>query len=154
MIAVIADDLTGASDAGVQFARRGLDTHVLFDVCEPAVTADVDVLVIDTDSRALSPEAAYARVRNVGRTTARGIGPTDDPVATTALGQTSEVGLVEAVAMGIKLKPRDWAVRSWRQPFPRWAAPRETGCIACAADPFTRPRSAATRRRPSASRIS
>jgi D-threonate/D-erythronate kinase len=65
VIAVIADDLTGATDAGVQFARRGLDTRVLFDVCEPAVTADVDVLVIDTDSRALSPEAAYARVRNV-----------------------------------------------------------------------------------------
>ena len=65
MIAVIADDLTGASDAGVQFARRGLATRVLFDLCQPAVATDVDVLVVDTDSRALSPEAAYARVRDV-----------------------------------------------------------------------------------------
>ena len=65
MIAVIADDLTGASDAGVQFARRGLATRVLFDLCGPAASIDVDVLVVDTDSRALSSEAAYARVRQV-----------------------------------------------------------------------------------------
>jgi D-threonate/D-erythronate kinase len=65
VIAVIADDLTGASDAGVQFARRGLATRVLFDLCQPAVATDVDVLVVDTDSRALSPEAAYVRVRDI-----------------------------------------------------------------------------------------
>ena len=38
---------------------------MLFDVYEPAVTADVDVVVVDTDTRALSPEAAYAPVRKL-----------------------------------------------------------------------------------------
>lgn len=65
MIAVIADDLTGASDAGVHFARRGLVTRVLFDVREPAATDEVEVAVVDTDSRALSADAAYSRVRGI-----------------------------------------------------------------------------------------
>lgn len=65
LIAVIADDLTGASDAGVQFARRGLATRVLCDLDEAAVIADVEVVVVDTDSRGLPPDAAYARVRPI-----------------------------------------------------------------------------------------
>lgn len=28
-LAIIADDLTGATDSGVQFARRGFDTRVV-----------------------------------------------------------------------------------------------------------------------------
>src|ERR671933_2238315 len=65
MIALIADDLTGASDAGVQFARRGLAARVLFDLDDPAAARDVEALVVDTDSRALPAAAAYARVRQV-----------------------------------------------------------------------------------------
>ncbi len=65
MIALIADDLTGASDAGVQFARRGLVTRVLFDLADPAATRGVEALAVDTDSRALPPRAAYARVRQL-----------------------------------------------------------------------------------------
>ena len=65
MIALIADDLTGASDAGVQFARRGLATHVVFDVPEGACTADVEALAVDTETRAVSPAEAYRRVRDV-----------------------------------------------------------------------------------------
>ncbi len=65
MIALIADDLTGASDAGVHFARRGLATYVVFDLPERAFTAHVEALAVDTETRALSPEAAYRRVRDV-----------------------------------------------------------------------------------------
>src|SRR5438132_1607506 len=65
VIALIADDLTGASDAGVQFARRGLATHVVFDVPEGACTADVEALAVDTETRAVSPAEAYRRVRDV-----------------------------------------------------------------------------------------
>jgi uncharacterized protein YgbK (DUF1537 family) len=65
MIALIADDLTGASDAGVQFARRGLATRVLFDLDDPAAARDAEALAVDTDSRALPAAAAYARVRQV-----------------------------------------------------------------------------------------
>lgn len=65
-IAIIADDLTGASDAGVQFARRGLRTLVLFDAEDLGIDVElVHVIAIDTDSRALSPVAAAARITPV-----------------------------------------------------------------------------------------
>ena len=61
-IVVIADDLTGANDTGVQFAKQGLKTLVL--LCAPGSPAefDEDVLVVDTQSRALSPPEAYRKV--------------------------------------------------------------------------------------------
>lgn len=60
-IAVIADDLTGANDTGVQFAKQGLATVVLMGVSHFAGGADADVIVIDTNSRALPAAEAYAR---------------------------------------------------------------------------------------------
>lgn len=63
-LAIIADDLTGASDSGVQLARKGLRTQVRLE--EPggeAAPAALDAVVVDTDSRALPREQAYARVR-------------------------------------------------------------------------------------------
>jgi len=65
VIALIADDLTGASDAGVQFARRGVRTRVLFDLHDPAAVRDVEAVAIDTDSRAVSAGDAYRRVHEV-----------------------------------------------------------------------------------------
>ena len=61
-IVVIADDLTGANDTGVQFAKQGLKTLVL--LCAPGSPSelDEDVLVVDTQSRALSPTEAYRKV--------------------------------------------------------------------------------------------
>lgn len=63
MIALIADDLTGASDAAVQFARRGLATHVMFDLTQRDI--DAAVLAVDTDTRKLSAAEGYRRVREV-----------------------------------------------------------------------------------------
>lgn len=61
--AILADDLTGASDAGVQFARKGLTTIVLFDTHNLAAdTAGVAAAAVDTDSRALPPQEAHAVV--------------------------------------------------------------------------------------------
>jgi uncharacterized protein YgbK (DUF1537 family) len=56
--AIIADDLTGANDTGVKFASKGLRTAILLqaDICG---TVEYDVIVIDTDSRSVSPEKAY-----------------------------------------------------------------------------------------------
>lgn len=65
LIAVIADDLTGASDAGVQFARRGLRSYVVFDLDSQRVADQAEVVAVDTDTRGLSADAAYARVRHV-----------------------------------------------------------------------------------------
>ena len=61
---IIADDFTGALDTGVQFAARGARTCV---VTEPAYDfsqagADIQVLVLDAETRHLRPEAAYQTV--------------------------------------------------------------------------------------------
>lgn len=61
-IAIIADDLTGANDTGVQFARAGLKTSVLMKVDNTALT-DLDAVVVDTDSRSLNTDEAYNRVK-------------------------------------------------------------------------------------------
>lgn len=61
---MIADDFTGALDSGVQFAARGAKTRV---VTDPAydfsqLEHDVQVLVLDAETRHLKPEAAYGVV--------------------------------------------------------------------------------------------
>ena len=61
-VAVIADDLTGAGDTGVQFAKHKLHVTVLlqFKVGMEAIS-NQDVLVLDTDSRSHNAESAYQR---------------------------------------------------------------------------------------------
>ena len=49
-VAVVADDLTGAADTGVQLARAGYRTAVLFRG-EGIPAADLDAVSLDTDSR-------------------------------------------------------------------------------------------------------
>lgn len=61
---VTADDFTGALDTGVQFAKCGISTlvalHDTFDYKMPY--GDTQVLVIDTESRHISPGEAAQRV--------------------------------------------------------------------------------------------
>ena len=61
-LGIIADDLTGANDTGVQFAKVGLRTLVLWDLerVEEA-SAEHDVVVVDTESRGDSKEEAYRK---------------------------------------------------------------------------------------------
>ncbi|OWR32634.1 serine kinase [Saccharibacillus sp. O23] len=61
-LAIIADDLTGANDSGVQLSRNGLKTTVLFDMDAEAV-GTYEAVAFDTDSRAAEPRQAYDRVR-------------------------------------------------------------------------------------------
>ena len=63
-ITLIADDLTGACDAGAHFSGRGR-VGVFVDATRVDVTRAV--AVVDTESRALSPSEAGARVRAVAR---------------------------------------------------------------------------------------
>lgn len=58
---IVADDLTGACDAGVQLAGAGHRTLVVLDGSAPAERADA--VVFDTDSRALPDGEAAERVR-------------------------------------------------------------------------------------------
>ncbi len=60
---VVADDLTGATDTGHGFAVRGFETVVRLD---PEFEApDAAVIVVDTDSRYVSPAEAGNRVADV-----------------------------------------------------------------------------------------
>jgi uncharacterized protein YgbK (DUF1537 family) len=59
---ILADDLTGANDAGVQFARIGLHTQVCFSTLQERALEESDIVVIDTDSRASGARIAYQRV--------------------------------------------------------------------------------------------
>lgn len=61
---IIADDLTGAMDTGVGFARMGLDTIIIFGN-RPAPEATV--VIISTDSRVDDPETAYRKVKGKAR---------------------------------------------------------------------------------------
>ena len=62
-IYILADDLTGALDSGVQLSKKGdqvlitLDTHRPFEKIDGA-----DVLVIDTETRHIEAKAAYQKV--------------------------------------------------------------------------------------------
>jgi uncharacterized protein YgbK (DUF1537 family) len=62
-LAIIADDLTGANDTGVQFSKRAIETLVIF-AEEKISLADLifPVLVYSSDSRGASPSAAYQTV--------------------------------------------------------------------------------------------
>lgn len=73
MIYVIADDLTGATDTGAQFSKQGYNTHVVI-VSEAGYqsllnsgnpTEDIDVLVIDTETREVDAATARDRIRSV-----------------------------------------------------------------------------------------
>jgi uncharacterized protein YgbK (DUF1537 family) len=55
---LIADDLTGGADAGVQFAKRGLKTLLVQDAV-PNAGEYQDVLVINTVTRGLPPAEAF-----------------------------------------------------------------------------------------------
>lgn len=65
LLGVIADDFTGACDVGVQFRKRGLETLVLADAKDlTGSEGELDVVVLDTESRSTSPEDAYGKVRD------------------------------------------------------------------------------------------
>jgi len=61
LIAVIADDLTGAADTGVQLVRAAYRTAVLFSESE-ALAEDLDAVSFDTDSRTKPAGFAAKRV--------------------------------------------------------------------------------------------
>ncbi len=63
-LGIVADDLTGAVDTGVQFARWGLHTLVML---ENNQVSEAEVVVVTTDSRDEPAEEAYRRARDAAR---------------------------------------------------------------------------------------
>ncbi len=64
-LAITADDFTGALDTAVQFSRNSTGTAVMFynDLDFSGISGEVRVVVIDTESRHVSPEEAASRVK-------------------------------------------------------------------------------------------
>ncbi|MGG2197519.1 four-carbon acid sugar kinase family protein [Paenibacillus validus] len=61
-IIIVSDDLTGANDSGVQFAKHGIPTVVCIDDCQlPDPASEGTACVINVESRSLSPEEAYRK---------------------------------------------------------------------------------------------
>ncbi len=69
MIIVIADDLTGANDTGVQFTKHGLKTIVDIDYFNFSKKnfKKYDVISINTNSRILDTRTAYKRVYDIAK---------------------------------------------------------------------------------------
>jgi uncharacterized protein YgbK (DUF1537 family) len=65
-VAIIADDLTGAADSGVQLARSGYRTAVAFRGAPIPSGHDLDAVAVDTDSRSLPAGFAAKRVLEAG----------------------------------------------------------------------------------------
>ena len=60
-LAIIADDLTGANDSGIQLAKRGFTACVMMDAASPP--PGIEVVVYDTDSRGDDASTAYRKAR-------------------------------------------------------------------------------------------
>lgn len=64
---IIADDFTGALDTGVQFAACGISTRVVVGETAELAGCESTVLVVDTETRHLTAEAAGAAIEAVTR---------------------------------------------------------------------------------------
>lgn len=62
IIGVVADDTTGANDIGVMFSNNGYTSKVQIFEEEMTIEADVDVVIVDTDSRLDSENLSYQKV--------------------------------------------------------------------------------------------
>src|SRR5690606_27096886 len=61
LVAIVADDLTGAGDTAVQFVRAGWVTQLSMGGADEALSgagARAEVLAVTTNSRAMAPAAA------------------------------------------------------------------------------------------------
>lgn len=103
-LAVIADDLTGANDTGVQFAHYGARSAVIFQGEPLPDTTNLDVLVLDTDSRHSPPVEAAARVTQAVRAVA------DAPLLYKKIDSTLRGPIAAEVTAALQASGRDRAI--------------------------------------------
>ena len=67
---IISDDFTGALDTGVQFVKKNIKTKVVTDFSERILRENeaYTILVIDADTRKMSGEEAYLKVKDIADT--------------------------------------------------------------------------------------
>ena len=66
-LAIIADDLSSATDCGVQLAQKGFKTSVLVNIPEAINVRNENVIAVDTNSRSLKGDEAYHLVLKVAQ---------------------------------------------------------------------------------------
>ncbi len=66
-VLIIADDFTGALDTGIQFAKYGIETQIITDwkLLRASISDTAEVVVVDSETRALSSEKAYEIVKSI-----------------------------------------------------------------------------------------
>lgn len=64
---ILADDLTGALDSGVQLSRKGDKVLIRTDIHHVFENTDADVLVVDTETRHIPAEDAYRIVYDLSK---------------------------------------------------------------------------------------
>ena len=64
LLLIIADDFTGALDTGIQFTKMGVRAKIITDYQYDFqnLKEEYRLLVVNTDTRPLSPKEAYQRV--------------------------------------------------------------------------------------------
>jgi len=69
ILAVISDDFTGALDTGVQFFKAGFRTTIFPSIAayQAEAAIEIDVVVINSETRHLTPSEAYQTVRDIVR---------------------------------------------------------------------------------------
>ncbi len=98
LVAVVADDLTGACDAAAQFRRAGARTAVILDSGTETLPEGWDVIAVTTESRRVLPTIAAGRTRDaVERLRAAGAHRLYVKVDSTLRGAPG--GIIEAAAM-------------------------------------------------------
>jgi D-threonate/D-erythronate kinase len=102
--AIIADDLTGAADTGVQLARAGYRTAVVFRGAPMPSADDLDAVALDTDSRAMPAGFAAKRVLEVARAVR------DAPILYKKLDSTLRGPIADELAAALGASGRERAV--------------------------------------------
>jgi D-threonate/D-erythronate kinase len=64
-VLIIADDLTGANDAGVQFVKQGFETLSLLTMQEKEDNHEADVLVFNAETRSMDSVKAYQKMKAI-----------------------------------------------------------------------------------------
>jgi len=97
---IIADDLTGAGDTGIQYQKAGHRVYVSLNAKHIDIPDDADVIIINSDSRYLSPKEAYECVSTTAITCkAKGITQFYKKIDSTLRGNIKEEidGLLDAL---------------------------------------------------------
>ncbi|WP_167577809.1 four-carbon acid sugar kinase family protein [Ammoniphilus sp. YIM 78166] len=64
---IISDDLTGANDTGVQFAKQGLSTISLLDLSAKDSIPESDIWVVNAETRSMDGESAYEKMKAISK---------------------------------------------------------------------------------------